>query len=112
MAKEWAKPFYNSSRWQRCRDSYISKRMAIDGGLCESCRERPGYIVHHKEILTPDNIWNPSISLNHDLLAYECKSCHDLHEGHGNNGVHVKPVCSFDAQGQPIPLGRETDIPP
>lgn len=112
MAKEWAKPFYNSSRWRRCRDTYISSRLAIDGGLCEECRERPGYIVHHKVLLTPDNISDPDISLNDKLMEYVCKDCHDLFEGHGNSGTHIKPVCRFDSQGQPIPLGRETDIPP
>lgn len=112
MAQDWAKSFYNSAKWRRCRDAYISKRISIDGGLCEECHERSGFIVHHKVILTQDNIGNPDISLNQELLAFECKTCHDLHEGHGNGGGHIKPVCSFDAQGQPIPLGRETDIPP
>lgn len=112
MAKEWAKPFYNSARWRRCRDAYISRRMSIDGGLCEECHERPGYIVHHKVLLTPDNISAPDISLNGNLMEYVCKDCHDLFEGHGSSSVRIKPVCRFDAQGQPIPLGRETDIPP
>ncbi|MCM1213305.1 MAG: hypothetical protein NC331_11370 [Lachnospiraceae bacterium] len=112
MAHEWAKPFYNSAQWKRCRDAYISKRLSVDGGLCEECHEQPGHIVHHKVALTPDNINDPDVTLDHRLLSYECKACHDRHEGHGNGGMHVRPVCAFDQQGQPIPLGRETDIPP
>ena len=112
MAKEWAKSFYNSAQWKRCRDAYISKRLAIDGGLCEECHERSGFIVHHKITLSAENISDPEVSLNHNLLAYECKTCHDRHEGHGNGGVHIRPVCGLDPVGQPIPLGRETDIPP
>ncbi len=48
MAKDWAKAFYKSAAWQKCRDSYIAKRIAADGGLCEECQEELGYIVHHK----------------------------------------------------------------
>ena len=107
MAKEWAKAFYNSKRWTRCRDAYISKRIATDGGLCEECREKPGYIVHHKIMLTQTNISNPDISLNEDNLEYVCKDCHDLFEGHGLN-KGIRPLCRFDADGQPISL-REID---
>ena len=53
MAREFAKWFYDSSAWRKCRASYISKRQGIDGGMCERCRERPGYIVHHKTAITP-----------------------------------------------------------
>ena len=56
MAKEFARAFYNSKRWKDCRRAYIAKRISIDGGMCETCHEVPGYIVHHKIELTPDNI--------------------------------------------------------
>jgi hypothetical protein len=36
-----------------------------------------GYIVHHKTWLTPTNISNPMISLNHDNLKYDCQTCHN-----------------------------------
>lgn len=107
MAQEWAKAFYKSVKWQRCRNAYIQYRIMSDGGLCEECHDKPGYIVHHKAILTPDNITDPEISLNHDNLAYVCKDCHDLFEGHGLNKRN-KPLCVFDAEGQPISL-REID---
>lgn len=76
MAKDFAKVFYNSKKWQQCRKSYIAKRKAIDGGMCETCREAPGYIVHHKIELNPYNINDPDISLNHSLLKYDCHICH------------------------------------
>ena len=41
--------------------------------MCEVCHERPGYIVHHKIILTPQNIGDPKVSLNWDRMSYECK---------------------------------------
>lgn len=107
MAKKFAKAFYNSKKWENCKISYISKRIMIDGGMCEECHKNPGYIVHHKINLTEENINNPEISLNHDLLEYVCKDCHDLFEGHGLN-KGTKPLCTFDENGQPVSL-REID---
>ena len=104
MAKEWAKRFYNSKAWKNCRESYIQERIMIDGGLCSVCHERPGYIVHHKIALTPTNINNPEISLKHDNLSYECKVCHDEHEGHGVGRKGAGLLVMFDEHGQPIPL--------
>ena len=109
MAKDWARPFYNSLRWIKARDSYIAKRMMIDGGLCEECHKYPGYIVHHKIHLTEDNIHDQEISLNFNNFEYVCKECHDEFEGHGAGGHgKAKTLCSFDASGQPISL-REID---
>ena len=52
MAQEWAKAFYRFKRWLTCRDAYIKDRILADGGLCEECHDRPGYIVHHRKPLT------------------------------------------------------------
>lgn len=98
--KEFAKKFYRSKEWKKCRESYISERRMVDGGLCEICGERTGYIVHHKKALTPANISNPEISLSHGNLQYVCKPCHDKEEGHFIR--RKKGNCVFDANGQPI----------
>lgn len=107
MAKEWAKSFYSSAAWIKCKNAYIDKRIMIDGGLCEVCHNAPGYIVHHKIMLKSDNINKPEISLNHEQLSYECKECHDEHEGHGLN-KGKKLLVMFDSTGQPIPLHNES----
>ena len=77
IMKEYARAFYKSTAWQRCRDSYIKSV----GGLCERCLADglivPGYIVHHKCYLTPENIKDPSITLNFDNLEYLCHVCHN-----------------------------------
>ena len=101
MAKEFAKAFYRSKEWKRCRSSYIAKRIKTDGGMCEVCHESLGHIVHHKITLTPVNIKEPEVSLNHDYMSYECKRCHDQHEGHG---VYkgATPVCAFDENGNVV----------
>lgn len=36
MAREFAKKFYNSKAWRKCRTTYIEHRVAIDGGMCET----------------------------------------------------------------------------
>ena len=76
MAKPYAKKFYNSRQWKECRDSYISSVH----GLCEHCFERgksePGYIVDHVIEISPINISDPSVTLNHDNLQYLCLPCH------------------------------------
>lgn len=108
--KEYAKTFYKSVKWIKCRNAYIKTRISIDGGICEECKEAAGYIVHHKETLNPDNILNPDITLNPNKLQYVCKNCHDRFEGHGVI-KRIKPLCTFDEDGQPISL-REIDNPP
>lgn len=111
MAQEWAKGFYKSIKWLRCRNAYIQNRIMMDGGLCEECHSKPGYIVHHKIILTSSNISKPEISLNHSNLEYVCKDCHDRFDGHGiQHGV--SPLCRFDADGQPISLRDIDRLPP
>ena len=77
MAKAFAQAFYRSAAWIKCRLSYIAKRKATDGGLCEHCRKALGYIVDHIIELTPYNINDPAISLNHDNLQYLCLECHN-----------------------------------
>lgn len=71
------KQFYKTRAWRRCRDAYISKRKALDGGLCEVCRDELGFIVHHKVWLNDVNCNDPSISLNENNLRYECLTCHN-----------------------------------
>ena len=76
MAKPFARTFYTSRAWQKCRNEYAAYR----GHLCEQCLRRNvlalGDIVHHKIELTPDNINDPSITLNFDNLELLCRQCH------------------------------------
>lgn len=107
MAKEFAQKFYHSAAWHHARNAYIAKRIAVDGGMCEHCHKRNGYIVHHVIELTPDNINDPNVTLNENNFQYWCKPCHDNeHLPSHENGVMY---CEFDADGNPI---RRVESPP
>ena len=81
MAKSFAKKFYSTTTWYKCRNDYTAYR----GHLCERCLRRGilarGEIVHHKIELTPDNIDDPNITLNFNNLELLCRPCHaEVHD--------------------------------
>lgn len=81
QAKEWAKQFYKSKAWKHTRNDY-AKSVAY---LCEDCLQsgiyKVGEIVHHREVLTPDNIDDPDITLAWDNLMLVCRDCHAKKHG-------------------------------
>ena len=98
MAKEYAKSFYKSDKWLQCKKSFIAERRAIDGGLCQRCRKRYGYIVHHRQHITPENITDPMVTLSHTNLEYLCQECHNK-EHFGDAGLRYM----IGEDGQPMP---------
>lgn len=104
MAREFARAFYSSKQWLKCRAAYIANRKAIDGGMCETCHEVPGHIVHHTVWLTPENINDPDIALSHDLFRYDCLVCHN------KEGVDEEPArYVFGPDGQVLPPSNERE---
>ena len=101
IAKKYAKKFYDSKQWQDCRRSYISKVH----GLCEHCLKEgkhvPGYIVDHIEEITPSNIDDVEITLNHQNLQYLCISCHNT-KHFGKDVEVIRDGLMFDANGELI----------
>jgi len=79
--KEYAKSFYSSKTWQRCREGY---KKSV-GGLCERClkqgRYTPGVIVHHKVHISPENIDDPNVTLDWRNLELVCRDCHAVEHG-------------------------------
>lgn len=106
MAKEFAKGFYNSAAWKRCRLGYIQLRF----GICEHCGKAIGThgIVHHKMPLTPQNINNPAITLNWDNFKYLCTECHNAVDVAGA----VREDVMFDADGDLISRPEQAKPPP
>ena len=101
MAKEFAISFYKGKGWLKCRASFIAIRITIDGGACERCHDEPGYIVDHIIELTPDNINNPDISLNHSNLQYLCLACHNK-KTFGRKHDVIRDGLMFDCNGDLI----------
>ena len=69
--------------------------------LCTKCG-RPAEEVHHKKHLTPDNIYDPSVSLNMDNLTSLCRECHfEEHRGEHAKGHETKQQIeyTFDENG-------------
>lgn len=100
MAKEFSKKFYRSSTWQKCRASFIMHRITIDGGMCEHCKDKPGYIVDHIVELTPENINDLDITLSHENLQYLCLQCHNKK----TFGKKENEEYFFGSDGQIYPL--------
>lgn len=71
MAREFAKKFYRSKEWENVRN-YILRR---DKYICQICG-KPAELVHHKQHLTPANIYDLSVNLNEDNLVSICRDCH------------------------------------
>lgn len=99
MAKEFAIKFYRSKAWQVCRQLYIKSVH----GLCERC-DSAGYIVHHKITLTPDNITDLDIFLNHKNLEYLCIDCHNR-EHMGSKEEVMRDGLMFDVNGDVVERG-------
>lgn len=80
MAREFSKQFYNSKEWRDCRKRYIQLMPRYKRGLCEDCYDKGihklGLELHHKIELTPKNIHDRNITLNHDNLIFLCYECH------------------------------------
>lgn len=98
MAKEYAKKFYKSKAWQQCRKAFIADRITIDGGMCQACKEKLGYICDHIEEINPNNINDIDITLNHKNLQYLCLECHNKKTFGVNNGV-IRDGLKFDENG-------------
>lgn len=93
MAKEYAKSFYESSAWKKCRKGFMQSKHYI----CERCGGS-AYIAHHKVHITPRNINNLNIILNWDNLQALCLDCH--------NKIHASSATidgvTFDDEGNLI----------
>ena len=103
MGAEWANAFYWSPEWRKCRKGFISYKR----GLCERCLAKglivPGFHVHHKVYLTPENITDPRISLNWDNLELLCEKCHE--DTHNARHTKTRMVVNKDGTIE----GREVD---
>jgi len=92
MAQEWARGFYNSKAWEKCRLAFLQSKFFI----CERCGG-PAIVAHHKIYLTPENINDPNITLNFENLEALCETCHSLE--HNKKYSAVREDVMFDENG-------------
>lgn len=82
------KSFYASEKWINFRLGLINER----GTKCSRCGERIArsrdLIGHHKVELTPENVYDYTISLNPDQVDLVCFDCHNKeHNRFGYKGT-------------------------
>ena len=94
MAKEWALAFYKSIAWIKCRLGFLTSKYFI----CERCGGA-ATVAHHKEWLTPQNINDPSVTLNWEKLESLCQDCHNK-EHHGSEGEATAEGLTFNQWGE------------
>ncbi|WP_196800660.1 MULTISPECIES: HNH endonuclease [Atopobium] len=110
MPRAFSKRFYRSKYWITARDLCKARQH----GLCADCQARglvtPIEEVHHIIPLTPENITDPSITVNQDNLVGLCRDCHFArHKAMGTYGTpkEVSPTrVWFDEQGRPQRMER------
>lgn len=102
MAKEWAKTFYNSVLWKQVREAVLKRdRYMCQSYGCHNIAEE----VHHKIELTPENINDPSITVNMDNLISLCSTCHKAitkAEHKKQKASSILPEIIFDGNGYPV----------
>jgi thymidine kinase len=99
VAREFAKPFYNSTAWKYKRKEILKR----DNYTCRDCDGRATE-VHHKKELTPKNINDIRIALGNDNLV---SLCHDCHKKITLNRCDVQEGYIFDEHGQVVPRGMK-----
>lgn len=96
MAKyDVIRKFYKSDKWKIAR----AIKIASANGICQECNKNPGTEVHHIIHLTPDNICDPTITVNQDNLKLLCNECHN--KVHGR--FQGKAKYYFDEEGNIFP---------
>ena len=96
MAQDFAKAFYRSKQWRDLRKQILRR----DLYTCEDCGGRATE-VHHEIELTPQNISDPAISLNPNLLH---SLCHDCHTSHTKQSEAAPDGYMFDYDGHVVPM--------
>ena len=68
--------FYTTRAWRKSRESFLQEK----GRLCEICMSKgliePAVHVHHKVPITPENLNDLRITLDHSNLMALCEECH------------------------------------
>lgn len=112
MARDFAKRFYDSKAWKDLARLIREKKHFI----CDKCGKPGATQVHHIIELTPDNINNPSVSLNPRNLQLLCHECHNAIHGRfreaGGRSYTYDSTGHVVAVGVPGKSGKRRTLPP
>lgn len=99
--------FYKSKEWEQFREYVIHKRTADDGFIYDEVTGKPilkkyDIILHHKIVLTEQNVNDASISLNEDNIMIVSHKTHNMiHERFGYQGTrHIYLVYGSPCSGK------------
>lgn len=106
MARDFAVSFYHSRAWKHARAAYLRKPVdtpwgVVPPGMCERCYARgelvPAVVVHHVTHISPQNVGDPSVTLDESNFQRLCVDCHAaVHSG------NERPRVAFDEHGNVI----------
>ncbi len=93
MAREFAKPFYDSKEWKKVREYCLMR----DRYMCVKCGNADNTLeVHHIIHLSPNNIGDVSITLNPENLITLCRDCHFAeHKADKKEGIRKPAVMNI-----------------
>ena len=101
--------FYCSKAW---RDLSYSLKVKVNG-QCNRCKETildfSKLIGHHTVELNEDNVDNPDIALNPELIEIICHDCHNKEHDRWQGGYVKKPKKVYIVYGSPL-SGKNTMV--
>lgn len=98
--------FYRSKEWTDFRKSFLAERLARDGEIIDEITKQPivnkyDIILHHKEFLTEQNVFDLNISLNPDnIMVVSHKTHNDIHNRFGAWTRHIYIVYGSPCSGK------------
>ena len=99
--------FYRSEEWAKFRDYVINKRTMPEGLVLDEVTGKPilkryDIILHHKIILTEQNVNDPSIALNEENIQIVSHQTHNqIHTRFGYEGTrHIYIVYGSPCSGK------------
>lgn len=99
--------FYKSKEWQKFREYLINKRTNEEGIILDEVTGKPiikayDIILHHKTVLTENNVNDPKIALNENIIQIVSHKTHNIiHSRFGYEGTrHIYLVYGSPCSGK------------
>lgn len=108
-ARDFSRHIYHSARWASLQKLAMERTETTTGMcppfMCERCYKhgilKPAKVVHHITFITPENVNDPSVTLNLDNLTRLCQDCHAA--VHSSDPDAGPKRYRFDEHGNMVP---------